>query len=373
LSKHVLFIITLFAFFLPYQSAAHTDDISKAQLSINNSGEYTLNISVDILHLIKKQQVLMGDDEDVINVLRDYSFIEQKKLLNELQAYIAGDSSIIFDDISQPIANFSGLHLHTLKRIIDKSADLSDLTAHLQATGTIPTGSKTLNLQLSPLFGDVYLNVIRPEHSVITRGAKSAVIEITPRQQNSASWFAVVGQYLQQGFIHILPRGLDHILFVIALFLFAKRRSTLIWQVSVFTLAHTVTLALGIYNILVLPSVIVEPLIALSIVYVALENIIRGDRQVAKTRLPVIFLFGLLHGLGFASVLLSVGLPENQYLVSLIAFNVGVELGQLTVIALAFFCLAAFMKKSWYATKLVKPLNIAIAIIATYWLIERLL
>ena len=173
--------------------------------------------------------------------------------------------------------------------------------------------------------------------------------------------------------MHILPRGLDHILFVLALFLFAKRRSTLIWQISAFTLAHTITLALGIYGIISLPSNIVEPLIALSIVYVGLENIYRAkNNKISHSRMPIIFAFGLLHGLGFASVLADVGLPQSQYALSLISFNIGVELGQLTVIALAFICLLPFRAKNWYQTKLVLTLNVAIAIIASYWLIERI-
>lgn len=145
-----------------------------------------------------------------------------------------------------------------------------------------------------------------------------------------------------QGFIHILPRGLDHILFVVALFLFAKTFSNLLWQVSAFTLAHTIS----IYGVVQLPSSIVEPLIALSILYVALENFYRAKSNTkSHTRMPVIFAFGLLHGLGFASVLSDVGLPESQYALSLISFNLGVELGQLSVILIAFICLAPVMKK----------------------------
>ena len=180
--------------------------------------------------------------------------------------------------------------------------------------------------------------------------------------------------YIYQGFIHIIPKGLDHILFVLALLLFAKRRSTLIWQVSAFTLAHTITLALGIYGLITISSAVVEPLIALSIIYVGVENIYRSNKMTTNhARLAIIFAFGLLHGLGFASVLTEVGLPDSQYLVSLIAFNIGVELGQLTVIALAFICLLPFSVKVWYQKKLVLALNVAIAVIATYWLIERLI
>ncbi len=139
--------------------------------------------------------------------------------------------------------------------------------------------------------------------------------------------------YIPVGFDHILPQGLDHILFVLGLFLLSTRLGPLLWQVSAFTLAHTVTLALGALGLVNIPGSIVEPLIAASIVYVAVENIFNSG--LSRWRPLVVFGFGLLHGLGFASVLGEFGLPAGQFVPALIGFNVGVELGQLTVIALA--------------------------------------
>ncbi len=144
----------------------------------------------------------------------------------------------------------------------------------------------------------------------------------------------VVVTYLVAGFEHILPLGLDHILFVLGLFFLSTQLGPLLWQVSAFTLAHTVTLALGATGYVSVPASVVEPLIAASIVYVAVENLYSDRLQ--KWRTAVIFAFGLLHGLGFAYVLGEYGLPDKQFIPALIAFNVGVELGQLTVIAVAF-------------------------------------
>ncbi len=139
--------------------------------------------------------------------------------------------------------------------------------------------------------------------------------------------------YIPVGFDHILPQGLDHILFVLGLFLLSTHLGPLLWQVSAFTLAHTVTLAMGAMGVVTIPAEIVEPLIAVSIVYVAVENIFVSG--LSRWRPFVVFGFGLLHGLGFASVLGQFGLPEGQFIPALIGFNVGVELGQLTVIAMA--------------------------------------
>ena len=191
--------------------------------------------------------------------------------------------------------------------------------------------------------------------------------------------------YIPVGFDHILPQGLDHILFVLGLFLLSTRWGPLLWQVSAFTLAHTVTLALGALGWVVVPASIVEPLIAASIVYVAVENIFTSG--LSRWRPFVIFGFGLLHGLGFASVLGEFGLPEGQFIPALIGFNVGVEVGQLTVIAMA----AALI---WFAVKAAKraglegeqaavavyPVmfravsvtgSLLIAIIGAWWVIER--
>lgn len=367
--------------FAAFHSFAHSNDINQATLALDNGERYQLEVTVDIIHLLKQHLAIFGNDSDVIEALARLSLLEQKQLLEQVQAKLSQQSSIYFDDIEHHIAPLAGLHLQQLKRLLAQQANLLDSNASLQTSGNIPAGVSQVAVRFSPLFGDLVLKVTRPQREVIPSASLSDNYPINFKNANQASntesfssAIKVTSDYLYQGFVHILPKGLDHILFVLALFLFAKRRSTLIWQVSVFTLAHTITLALGIYGIISLPSDIVEPLIALSIVYVGLENIYRGKQNgTSQTRLPVIFAFGLLHGLGFASVLTEVGLPPSQYALSLIAFNLGVELGQLSVIALAFLCLWPLKNKHEYKTKLVLALNIAIAVIATYWLIERTL
>lgn len=118
------------------------------------------------------------------------------------------------------------------------------------------------------------------------------------------------------------------------LFLLSTRLTALLWQVTAFTLAHTVTLALGVTGVVAVAPAIVEPLIALSIVYIAAENLI--TKRLHPWRPVVVLCFGLLHGLGFAGVLEEVGLSANHFVTGLLAFNVGVELGQLAVIAVCF-------------------------------------
>ncbi|WP_412546043.1 HupE/UreJ family protein [Maricaulis sp. MIT060901] len=178
-----------------------------------------------------------------------------------------------------------------------------------------------------------------------------------------------IALYVKLGFEHILPKGLDHILFVCALFFASTRLKPLVLQVSSFTIAHTITLGLAISGLIVVPGQIVEPIIALSIAFVAVENILFKDMQ--KWRPLVVFGFGLFHGLGFAGVLSELGLPGSALVPALVSFNVGVELGQLTIIAAMYFALRWFFEQDWYRSWLVRGANGAIALMAIWWTIER--
>src|SRR5260221_9594081 len=135
----------------------------------------------------------------------------------------------------------------------------------------------------------------------------------------------VIRQYLQLGFTHIVPGGLDHILFVLGIFLLTTRLKPILAQVTAFTIAHSITLGLTIYGLVSISPRIVEPMIALSIVYVAAENLMTSELK--PWRGAVVFAFGLLHGMGFAGVLKELGLPRSQFLTALVTFNVGVEAG----------------------------------------------
>lgn len=184
------------------------------------------------------------------------------------------------------------------------------------------------------------------------------------------SAWAVFARYIVVGFDHIIPKGLDHILFVLGLFFLALRVRPLVTQVTIFTVAHTITLALASLGIVSVSPAVVEPLIALSIVYVAVENIFVS--KVTPWRPLVIFVFGLLHGLGFASVLGEFGLAPGRFVSGLIGFNIGVELGQLAVIVLAYLAVGTwFGKKPWYRQYISIPASIAIAMVGAYWAFER--
>ncbi len=181
----------------------------------------------------------------------------------------------------------------------------------------------------------------------------------------------VVSYYLKLGFQHIIPGGADHILFVSALCLLSTKIKTILWQATAFTVAHSVTLALSMKNIIVVPSVITEPIIALSICFVAIENMLFAELK--PWRILIVFMFGLIHGLGFASALNEIGLPPRKFYTSILAFNGGVELGQIVVIVLMFTSIVTLWgKKKWYRQRIVYPLSGLIAFIAAYWVVQRI-
>lgn len=217
-------------------------------------------------------------------------------------------------------------------------------------SATLPASAQTVQVGWAREFGVLVIrqmDVPLPYDGYLEAGAVSDPIALAGGGQ-ATGWETFV-DYVPVGFDHIVPKGLDHILFVLGLFFLAARFRPLLVQVSLFTLAHTITLALAALgytdfiddalqaSIGVAFIDIVEPLIALSIAYVAIENIFM--KGISPWRPYVIFVFGLLHGLGFASVLAQFGLPEETFVSALVGFNIGVEIGQLAVITVMFLCI----------------------------------
>jgi len=283
------------------------------------------------------------------------------------------------------------------------SATLSDTTIVLKLGWPIPKGAKRLELgaklfaelEVQPLshirvfyrgqeikrkflsLDDRMTQSLEPDsleaaYAVATRPANAgAAPGVSAATREAPAEESVVGRFLWLGYTHILPEGTDHILFVLGLFFFSTLLRPLFIQVTAFTLAHSLTLGLSLLGVVSLPSRIVEPLIALSIVIVALENIF--FRKLKPSRWIVVFGFGLIHGLGFASVLKGLGLPEGQFFKVLLSFNVGVELGQLTVIAAAAALTGWMWHKPWYFRRVVMPVSLLIAAVGLFWFIQRML
>ena len=187
------------------------------------------------------------------------------------------------------------------------------------------------------------------------------------RKEDARSTFY---SFTRQGFVHVLPLGLDHILFVLGLFFLSRKWRPILYQVSVFTVAHTITLGLATLELISAPSHVVEPIIAASIAVVALENIFFPNYR--HSRLFIVFFFGLIHGLGFAGALSAFDLDPTSLVIGLLGFNVGVEFGQLAVITIVFFLTFWLKDETKYRKIAVVPCSILIALMGIYWTIERI-
>ncbi|MES2704337.1 MAG: HupE/UreJ family protein [Bacteroidota bacterium] len=207
---------------------------------------------------------------------------------------------------------------------------------------------------------------------LLLAAALSASAHVINYEVEQLSKGGVVWKYIAAGFTHIIPLGLDHILFIACIFFLNKDIKKVVLQASMFTLAHSVTLGLAMYGVINPPANVIEPLIALSIAMLAVENML--SEKVKPWRLAMVFVFGLIHGMGFAGALSEFGLPSYAFATALISFNVGVELGQLAIIGALYFLVSRiFSQKLWYRKAIVIPASVVIASVALYWTVERMM
>ena len=245
----------------------------------------------------------------------------------------------------------------------------------IELTGPLPEGAQTLQWTYGWTYASYSLTVHRPNQGQpsvtwLNGGESSAPIVLSGPAPGD-SRLQVATRYLRLGFTHIVPYGLDHVLFVLGIFLLARQLRPLLMQVTAFTVAHSLTLALSIFGVIAFPPSLVEPLIAISIAYVAIENLL--VRKLKPWRIGVVFVFGLLHGLGFAGVLQELGLPRSELVTAVVTFNLGVEAGQLAVIGAAFLLVGVwFGHRSWYRRRVVVPGSALIGCVGLYWTVERL-
>lgn len=226
------------------------------------------------------------------------------------------------------------------------------LTVDYQGTGSRMSRWLVRNQQ-SPQF---YFTEKPPERTLFSERIKS--------------W----GTYVWQGILHIVPNGWDHALFVLGLLLGAATFKQLTVLITAFTLAHSITLILVTFGAILSPVAYVELLIACSIVWVAAENILFKSHT--WRRYLLVTVFGLLHGMGFAQALKALGLPTTGYIEALVSFNVGIEIAQLGIVALGWVGLK--YSHSRLSTTKQRQANIitcgsvVIALVATFWVVERL-
>jgi len=409
-------------------AAAHLPSIAAALVTVQPDGKYSLDLTFDVPPFVLSVTPQAATD-DAMNAWLNGSTNALIASLAAAQSRFSREFTVLADAGTNRSAGlrFGSMKSGVTKIIFPTAADLGrykesvpivqlPVMLMLSLEGRLPAGTRSVKFQFPAVMGVVAVTVNRPGQEPATLVANSGEatepipVQLTsvaaaPRQidvgfvvsnqtaggpagstqsptglaapklsdggsvPEPGRWL-VARQYLRLGFEHILPEGTDHILFVLGLFLLSCRLKPLLWQVTAFTVAHSITLGLAMYGIFRLPSSVVEPLIAASIAFVAVENICTPELK--PWRPVVVFCFGLIHGLGFSSVLLSLGLPRNDFAPALVAFNCGVELGQLTVIMAAFLLVGWWRNRKWYRRAIVIPASALIAMTGLFWTVQRI-
>jgi HupE / UreJ protein len=346
--------------------------VTDTRLVLETDGTFRADMTADIDALALGVDPVANDSAQVAAAVRALSPAEREAALARVRQFFERRVRVRFDGQAAPF--FVSFPEEGHPPDPTQPPTVLGLTARL--SGKVPPRAREVTFWASLAFPPVRLTMAQPGtgnelRAILPRAEESAPLRLAGPAGPPSSRLASAFRYLRLGFEHILPGGLDHILFVVGLFLLSPRLRPLLLQVSAFTVAHTATLALSTLGIVRLPSGVVEPLIALSIAYVAVENTL--VQELRPWRVALVFCFGLLHGLGFAGALGHLGLPRGAFLGALLSFNLGVELGQLAVLALAFAILGSWRGQPWYRRRVAVPLSLAIAGAGLFWTVSRAL
>ncbi len=353
---------------------AHDLGLTRVTVAFTADGRYRADVLVDPEALLARLEIFAGQSPT--------EHVPTEELPARIQALrdvALARTRLLFDGrrMAPEVSYIPGEAGPTLPPAAPGLPPERALTGTLRFSGEIPSGARTFQIGYGLVLGSYALTLVSAS------GDESSTVWLAGGQDSqpfdlraglvSYTRLEIARQYFVLGFEHILPKGLDHILFVVGLFLLSAAWRPLLLQVTLFTLAHSITLGLSMFGVVSLPAAVVEPLIALSISYVAIENLFTTDLK--PWRAGLVFLFGLLHGLGFAGVLEELGLPRSQFVTALVTFNLGVEAGQLAVIAMAFAVVGWWRSAQApvYRRWVVVPASLAIAMVGAYWTVTRVL
>lgn len=312
---------------------------------------------------------------------------DRQALLDQAKAYVAKRVEFFYEPKLQIVPEFTYEFTTHNGAPLTKDDDVMVMTGTWKTT--VPAGVQGYRIRSTPesTLSVMFLNTINGQQleriAVLFPSETSFILDIANLSasvptgpiegaiglKEGSGKGAVFIEFVRQGFVHVVPMGLDHILFVLGIFLLSRSWKPLLLQVTTFTVAHTLTLGLATLGWVNVSGDIVEPIIAGSIAVVALENIVRP--RYTHWRLLLVFIFGLVHGLGFAGALKELELPTASLIIGLLGFNVGVEGGQLAVIAVAFLATIWIRNPKAYRWAIVVPGSLAIAGMGLYWMAER--
>ena len=343
-------------------AGAHEIGTTRVSVLLQDGQSYDIEIVTDATALIDKLKAAAGQSSSVDtrpDSLQDLLTHFDEKFRQRVE--IGFDGSEVRPAIAYSVTSGTGA--------------ASAPVATIRLTGRIPPGVQHFTWTYAWTFASYGMTVRKtasenPATQWLEGGQSSAPFALTTPAP-AVSRLTVARRYFSLGFTHIVPLGLDHMLFVLGIFLLSGRVRSVLLQVSAFTVAHSITLGLTMYGLVTVSPRIVEPLIAISIAYIAIENIFLSELK--SWRVALVFAFGLMHGMGFAGALKELGLPRSEFVTALLTFNIGVEAGQLAVIGAGFLLIGwHWANRPWYRNRIVVPASMMIACTAVYWTIVRL-
>jgi hydrogenase/urease accessory protein HupE len=363
-------------------AGAHTMTLTEVTVTFATPGKLDVKIGVDLTQIL-------GSPDRYYQFVTEPEVAQQAEVRTLLPQVLAGLQLVVGrTPLKLELKEFSTA---TANKALILDSQMSTLST-FRFTAALPASQEPLKLLVpigAPIdYPVVYTLQVPAAHVSMTRWLEDGAHESEPYDwaghapggapsahnvsvdPDSLPWTHQTALYLRLGFKHIVPEGEDHILFVLGLFFLGITWRKLLSQTTVFTIAHATTLFLSTYGIFRLPSRFVEPGIAISIAWIAIENVFKP--RLGPSRLAVVFGFGLVHGLGFASSLSDIPFPKHDFIMALLGFNFGVDFGQLFVIAVAFMLVGWFRNEPWFRSRIAIPCSLVIAAIGLLWAIQRI-
>ncbi len=334
---HISILVVVFGFLFPFVGQAHLVKFSDSDLFLRGEGlEWTLQV-----HQNDYEQLFKGADSDSVH------------------QYLETHLNVRRGEKECSLRHFK------IETVSERELVRLILNYHC------PTFSSKLEVSYGLFFGD-----LTHRHLLKLHTGDSELSKIFSNQDSEATFLApsftqIIFDFLKLGLDHILL-GWDHLLFIFTLLLGIRRFKNLLAVITAFTVAHSISLALAVLGIVSLSSAVVEPLIAASILFLAIRDLRWGENQSVWSNALLVFFFGLIHGLGFSTLLREMNIQHSQIILPLAFFNVGVELGQILVVASLFPLLQLFRRKAENAYLKTKTiLLVLISAMAIYWIVQR--
>ncbi len=355
---HGFTVVAAFALLTtPHPASAHELNTSYTDISLQeqNNALYC-NLILDVTDLEKLFELDVDDNGEISDDEIELGLDDMSAVFNsEVEVSVAGDR----------------LALQPLRPLITHD-DLGNTFVTFRMKQTLDELPWRLHLRVDVFdhFNPMHKNLVKVTHGGETL---QAILTTDYREQSFSfegerSIWHHAAQFLWLGMEHIFI-GYDHIMFILGLILIGGKLMNLVKMVTAFTVAHSITLVLAVLQVVALPARLVESVIALSIVYIALENFFVKD---SDQRWLIAFVFGLMHGFGFAGVLTELGLPSGALVTSLVSFNVGVEIGQVVIVA-ACYPVIVWVTQSTWQRRIVYGLSSLILVFGLVWFLERAL